>query len=74
MSRSPLVAEIIPYCLPLKRPWVAASATLTERRGALLKLADAEGRIGWGDCAPLPSGGNAAAVLAALQYRLRRVA
>lgn len=74
MSRSPLVAEIIPYCLPLKRPWVAASATLTERRGALLKLADAEGRIGWGDCAPLPSGGNAAAVLAALAAYGRRPA
>lgn len=59
-------AEIFPYRLPLKRPWVAASATLTERRGALLKLVDADGLTGWGDCAPLPSGGNADAVLAAL--------
>lgn len=59
-------AEIVPYRLPLKQPWVAARTTLTERRGALLGLADAEGRIGWGDCAPLPSGGNADAVLAAL--------
>lgn len=58
-------ATVFPYCLPLKRPWIAAAATLTERRGALLKLTDAEGLAGWGDCAPLPSGGNADAVLAA---------
>lgn len=59
-------AEVVPYRLPLRRPWVAAAATLTERRGALLKLVDADDFIGWGDCAPLPSGGNADAVLAAL--------
>lgn len=59
-------AEVIPYRLPLKRPWVAARTTLHERVGALLKLTDADGLTGWGDCAPLPSGGNAAAVLAAL--------
>lgn len=65
-------AEVVPYCLPLKRPWVAAAAILTERRGALLKLTDADGRVGWGDCAPLPSGGNAEAVLAALADWARR--
>lgn len=67
-------AEVVPYCLPLKRPWVAAAAILTERRGALLKLIDADGRVGWGDCAPLPSSGNAAAVLAALEAWTRRPA
>lgn len=67
-------AEVVPYCLPLKRAWVAASAILTERRGALLKLTDADGRIGWGDCAPLPSCGNAGAVLAALDDYARRPA
>jgi len=60
-------AEVVPYRLPLQRAWIAAAATLTERRGALLRLTDAEGFVGWGDCAPLPSGGNAAAVLAALE-------
>ncbi|NWG31197.1 MAG: o-succinylbenzoate synthase [Rhodocyclaceae bacterium] len=59
-------AEVIPYRLPLARPWVAARATLTERRGGLLHLIDTDGAEGWGDCAPLPSGGNAETVLAAL--------
>jgi o-succinylbenzoate synthase len=67
-------AAIVPYRLPLKRPWIAASATLTERRGALLKLTDDDGLTGWGDCAPLPSGGNAEAVLAALAEYARRPA
>jgi o-succinylbenzoate synthase len=67
-------AELIPYRLPLKRPWVAAAATLTERRGALLKLADDAGRTGWGDCAPLPSGGAAQTVLEALADWARRPA
>lgn len=61
-----MLAEVIPYRLPLVRPWVAARATLTERRGALLKLTDAEGLSGWGDCAPLPSRGDPQAIIAAL--------
>lgn len=60
-------ALLFPYCLPLRRPWVAASATLTERHGALLRLVDADGLEGWGDCAPLPSGGPPGRVLAALE-------
>ncbi|MCX8018133.1 MAG: o-succinylbenzoate synthase, partial [Rhodocyclaceae bacterium] len=59
-------AAVFPYCLPLIRPWRAARATLTERRGALLELSDAAGLAGWGDCAPLPSGGDPQAVIAAL--------
>lgn len=64
-------ARLIPYCLPLSRPWVAASATLLERRGWLLALTAADGTTGWGDCAPLPSSGapgqeRAAAALASL--------
>lgn len=59
-------AAVIPYRLPLKRPWVAARTTLLERNGALLELTDEAGRTGWGDCAPLPSGGHGDAVLAAL--------
>ncbi len=46
------------YALPLKQPWRAASATLVLRRGMLIGVADGEGRIGWGDCAPLPSSGE----------------
>lgn len=67
-------AQLHPYCLPLKRPWLAARATLRERRGALLELNDADGRSGWGDCAPLPSGGDPAVVLAALAEVCRRPA
>jgi O-succinylbenzoate synthase len=44
-----------PYHLPLRRPWVAASATLTERRGWLVEARDDDGSTGWGDCAVLPS-------------------
>ena len=46
-----------PYVLPLVQPWVAASATLTIRRGILLRVDTADGDGGWGDCAPLPSSG-----------------
>lgn len=67
-------ARIVPYCLPLRRPWVAAAATLLERRGALLCVTTTDGLTGWGDCAPLPSGGNADAVLAALNEWARRPA
>lgn len=61
--------QLHPYRLPLRRPWVAASATLTERRGWLLELTDDNGITGWGDCAPLPSTGEAGLLrcLAALE-------
>lgn len=67
-------ARVHPYRLPLKRPWVAASATLTERRGALLHLIDEDGIEGWGDCAPLPSGGPIEPKIAALEAFSRRPA
>lgn len=68
-------ARLRPYTLPLKRPWVAAAATLRERRGMLLGLTAADGIVGWGDCAPLPSSGAAGhqrafAALRALAARL----
>lgn len=68
--------RIQPYCLPLRRPWVAAAATLTERRGMLLGVTTADGFTGWGDCAPLPSSGAAghARVFAALAACARRLA
>jgi o-succinylbenzoate synthase len=50
--------QLRPYALRLKRTWRAASATLSTRRGVLLGVADADGRTGWGDCAPLPSSGD----------------
>jgi o-succinylbenzoate synthase len=61
-----VAAHVHPYVLPLKQPWVAARAVLHERRGALLSLTGDDGITGWGDCAPLPSAGNAAQIFAAL--------
>ena len=52
-----VATDWIPYCLPLRRPWQTSRGTLTERRGQLLRLTDADGRTGWGDCAPLPEFG-----------------
>ena len=68
--------RLVPYRLPLRRPWVAASATLTERQGTLLQLTAGDGLAGWGDCAPLPSSGAAghAQVFAALADCARRIA
>ena len=51
-------ARLRPYVLPLVRPWVAASATLSERRGVLVTVELEGGVAGWGDCAPLPSSGE----------------
>ncbi len=50
-------ADWLPYCLPLKRPWQTSQGILTERHGRLLRLTTKDGRIGWGDCAPLPEFG-----------------
>lgn len=46
------------YELPLKRNWRAASTTLASRRGMLIGIAAGQ-KTGWGDCAPLPSSGEA---------------
>lgn len=68
-------ARLHPYRLPLRRPWVAASAVLQERRGLLLQLSADDGSTGWGDCAPLPSSGTVglARVTAALQALLTKL-
>jgi len=47
------------YALPLVRPWVAALTTITARHGMLIAVTDGDGMTGWGDCAPLPSSGEA---------------
>ncbi len=50
-----------PYHLPLRRPWVAASTTVSERRGWMVEINADDGATGWGDCAVLPSAGEAGA-------------
>lgn len=42
------------YQLSLRQPWQTSQGILTQRRGRLLRLQDAAGRVGWGDAAPLP--------------------
>ncbi|GAB6043107.1 mandelate racemase/muconate lactonizing enzyme family protein [Endothiovibrio diazotrophicus] len=52
------------YRLPLRAPWVSAAGTVGERRGWLLALRDGAGRVGYGECAPLPAAGTEAPELA----------
>ena len=50
--------RLTPYALPLLRQWQAGGTGFTTRRGWLLELEAANGTIGYGDCAPLPSHGT----------------
>lgn len=50
-------AEWLPYALPLRQPWQTHRGATTQRQGRLLRLTAADGRVGWGDCAPLPAFG-----------------
>lgn len=52
-----VAADWIPYELRLTRPWHTSRGSFETRRGRLLRLKNAAGLIGWGDCAPLPSFG-----------------
>lgn len=51
-------ARLLPYRLPLARPWRSAAGLITVRCGWLVELRDRAGRRGWGDCAPLPEAGT----------------
>lgn len=42
------------YRLPLTVPLSLGAHTITAREGLLVRVADASGRVGWGDAAPLP--------------------
>lgn len=50
-------ADWLPYALPMRQPWRTSRGSSTLRRGRLLRLRSADGRTGWGDCAPLPEFG-----------------
>lgn len=45
---------IHPYRLPLRSPAVIGGHTLSERAGWLVGMTEETGRVGWGDCCPLP--------------------
>ncbi len=47
-------AIVSPYSLPLHARWQSHTDDFTTRRGALLRLEDDSGQVGYGDCAPLP--------------------
>jgi len=66
-----------PFSFRLPRQLVTAQGALAQKRGWLLRLQDADGRLGWGEAAPLgpqdPRGhGACAAAIAALGPRLER--
>ena len=51
-------AQLAGYALPLKKHWITARGTWTNRHGWLLRLVTSDGRNGYGDCAPLPESGT----------------
>jgi len=66
-----------PFVFRLPRQLVTAHGALAQKRGWLLRLQGADGRLGWGEAAPLepqdPQGhGACAAAIAALGPRLER--
>ena len=46
------------YALELRRPRTSARGITSQRTGWLLRLRDDRGRLGFGDCAPLPGAGT----------------
>lgn len=67
-----LTLDLLPYRLPLSRPWRSAHGLLLERRGWLVG-ASADGRTGYGDCAPLPAAGTEPQAAAARRLAWWRV-
>jgi o-succinylbenzoate synthase len=58
--------EVLPYRLPLSRPWHTAAGTLTERAGFLVRLTNSSGRCGFGEASPVYwAGGESLACTAA---------
>jgi O-succinylbenzoate synthase len=52
-------AEVIPYALPFRQPYVTARGSLRRREMVLLRLRDAEGTVGLGEAVPLALRGGA---------------
>lgn len=52
-------AEVIPYALPFKRPYVTARGVLGRREMVLLRLRDEDGVVGLGEAVPLSLRGGA---------------
>jgi L-Ala-D/L-Glu epimerase len=52
-------AEVVPYALPFRQPYVTARGELRRREMVLLRLRDDEGRVGLGEAVPLALRGGA---------------
>ena len=52
-------AEVIPYALPFRRPYVTARGILRQREMVLLRLRDEDGVVGLGEAVPLSLRGGA---------------
>lgn len=52
-------AEVIPYALPFKQPYVTARGVLRQREMVLLRLRDEDGVVGLGEAVPLSLRGGA---------------
>lgn len=50
--------SLVPYQLPLLRPWASARGGFAVREGWLVRLETDAGLTGYGDCAPLPQAGT----------------
>jgi L-Ala-D/L-Glu epimerase / N-acetyl-D-glutamate racemase len=65
-------AEVIPYALPFRDPYVTARGTLLRREIVLLRLRDSDGVIGLGEAVPMSLRGDDTA--AGVAKRLREAA
>lgn len=54
-----VAAEVTPYALPFKEPYVTARGTLERREMVLLRLRDEDGVVGLGEAVPLSLRGGA---------------
>lgn len=52
-------AEVVPYALPFRQPYVTARGELRRRQMVLLRLRDDQGRVGLGEAVPLALRGGA---------------
>jgi o-succinylbenzoate synthase len=52
-------AEVVPYALPFRAPYVTARGRLARREMVLLRLRDEDGRVGLGEAVPLAMRGGA---------------
>ncbi|MEO0794368.1 MAG: o-succinylbenzoate synthase [Verrucomicrobiota bacterium] len=55
ISQNPLRIEFRPYKRPFRRPIETAHGLWSEREGVIVRLESEDGRVGFGEAAPIPS-------------------